>query len=91
MTNTNLEKKIIELKELKALAKEVECEIAELEHELKNEMTLRKLDELGIGVHTIRYKEVKTSRFDSKAFKTDFADIYQEYCKPVVSMRFTLA
>lgn len=91
MTNTNLEKKIAELKELKAMAKELDNEISELEHELKNEMTLRNTDQIDIGAHTIRYKKVTSNRFDSKAFKEDFQDIYTEYCKPVSSMRFTIA
>ncbi len=91
MTNTNMEKKIVELKELKAMVKAFESEIAELEHDLKNEMTARQTEECTIGTHTIRYKEVKTNRFDSKAFKADFEDIYKEYCKPSVSMRFTVA
>ena len=91
MTNANLEKKATELKELKALAKELENEISELEHELKNEMTKRNIEELSIGIHTIRYKTVESNRFDSKSFKSDFADIYSEYCKPVTSMRFTIA
>ena len=34
MTNSNLEKKIIELKEMKAMKKDVEAEITRLEDEL---------------------------------------------------------
>lgn len=91
MTHANIEKKIVELKELKTMIKAFESEAAELEHQLKNEMTSRQTDELTIGIHTIRYKEVTSNRFDSKAFKADFEDIYTEYCKPSKSMRFTVA
>lgn len=91
MTSANMEEKITELKELKAMVKAFESEIAEIEHELKNEMTALQKDEYTIGIHTIRYKEVTSNRFDSKAFKADFEDIYKEYCKPSTSMRFTVA
>jgi len=91
MTSANMEKKITELKELKAMIKAFESEVAEIEYELKNEMTARQAEEYTIGIHTIRYKEVITNRFDSKAFKADFEDIYTEYCKPSKSMRFTVA
>ena len=35
------------------------------------------------------YREVISNRFDSTAFKKDFADIYSEYTKKSSSMRFT--
>ena len=91
MTAQNIEKKVTELKELKAMVKAFESEIAEIEHELKNEMTAMGTEEYTIGIHTIRYKAVTSNRFDGKAFKADFEDIYTEYCKPSTSMRFTVA
>ena len=91
MTNANMEKRITELKELKIAIKALESEASEIEHEIKNEMTSKGVDEYVIGIHTVRYKEVTSNRFDSKAFKADFEDIYKEYCKPSKSMRFTVA
>ena len=43
MTDKNMEKKITELKELKALEKELTAEIKALEDELKQEMTSREI------------------------------------------------
>ncbi len=91
MTDKNMEKKITELKELKALEKELTAEIKELEDELKQEMTNREITDLSVGIHSLRYKPVTSRRFDSKAFKADYGDIYELYSRENVSMRFTVA
>lgn len=91
MTDKNIEKRIIELKELKAMEKELAAEIKALEDELKQEMTNRKTTDLSVGIHVLRYKPVISKRFDSKAFKADYGDIYELYSKETSSMRFTVA
>lgn len=91
MTNKNLEKKAMKLKELKAEQKGIEEKIKALESELKEELTNRNTTDLSVGTFTIRYKPVASKRFDSKAFKADHGDIYELYSKENVSMRFTVA
>ena len=91
MTNKNLEKKITELKELKAMEKELTTEINALEDELKSEMTNREITDLSVGIHSLKYKPVTSKRFDSKAFKADHGDIYELYSRENTSMRFTVA
>ena len=92
MTDKNIEKRIIELKELKALEKELTAEIKALEDELKQEMTSREITDYSVGIHSLTgYKPVTSRRFDSKAFKADHGDMYELYSKENVSMRFTVA
>lgn len=54
-------------------------------------MTSREITDLSVGIHSLRYKPVTSRRFDSKAFKADYGDIYELYSRENVSMRFTVA
>jgi len=59
--------------------------------ELKAEMTARGVEEMTVSCFKLRYKEVKSSRFDSTAFKKTHADLYAQYSKETVSKRFSIA
>lgn len=89
MGTIELNNKVTELKELKLYAKEIEAEITGLEDEIKREMEARGEEEMTVGVFTVRYKTVESSRFDSKQFKLDHADLYKQYQKKTVTKRFT--
>lgn len=68
MTDKNMEKKITELKELKALEKELTAEIKELEDELKQEMTSREITDLSVGIHSLRYKAGDIKKIRQQGF-----------------------
>lgn len=89
-TTAELKNKVTELKELKAMADELAGEIGAIEDFIKAEMNARNTDELQVDVFKIRYKTVKSRRFDSKAFKAANCDLYDQYSKEVVSKRFTV-
>ena len=91
MTNTEMLAKVRELKELKAMADELAAEITAIEDAIKAEMTAQGVDEMQVDVFKVRYKTVISSRFDSKAFKADHADLYTQYTKQTESRRFTVA
>ena len=88
MTDNNLDKKITELKELKAMKTELDEEIAKLEDILKAEMESRKTDVLRVGIHRLTYKSITSRRFDSKAFKAVDEVLYNKYTKETVTKRF---
>lgn len=90
-TTTELKDRVTELKELKALADELAGEITALEDDIKAEMTARQVEELQIDVFKIRYKTVKSRRFDSKTFKAANEALYNQYSKEVISRRFTVS
>ena len=91
MTKKELEKKVAEYKEYKALLKEAEAEVERLETELKKELAKKKVDELAVGDSVVRYTTFTTKRFDGKAFKSEFPDVYESFSRPVESHRFSVA
>ena len=73
------------------MMKALKSEVEKLQTECKEYMIENNIDEV-ISDEGIKatYREVISKRFDSTAFKKDFADIYSEYSKATSSMRFTL-
>ena len=91
MKNTNINELLRELKEYNELMKALKTEVEKLQSECKEYMIENNIDEVvsNDGIKAT-YREVISKRFDSTAFKKDFADIYSEYSKSTSSMRFTL-
>ena len=79
------------LKELEALISEAQAELDGIKDELKSEMQSRNTEELDVDVFKIRYKTVKSNRFDTTAFKSTHKDLYDQYVKQTESRRFTVA
>lgn len=91
MSTKDLQAKVIELKDLKAMQDELATEITALEDELKAECVRQGTEELQAGIFKIRYKAVSSSRFDTKAFKTAHSDLYAQFTKQSTGYRFTVA
>ena len=91
MSVNELSAKIRELKELQQLVEEAEAEMETIRDELKAHMTAQNTEEITVDVFKVRYTTVKSSRFDTAAFKKTHADLYQQYSKPTTSKRFTIA
>lgn len=91
MTYKELEAKAKELKELKMMAEELADQIAELEGEVKAEMAAENKDTLLLGTVKITWKAYTSNRFDSKSFKATHEELYKQYCKEMVTKRFTVA
>ncbi len=89
MKAIELNNKVMELKEMEQYAAEISAEIEALKDEIKAEMTRQGKDEMTVGVFTVRWKEYKSSRFDSKRFKADHADMYEAYKTQTTTKRFT--
>ena len=80
MTVQNIELKVKELKELQRMSEE-----------LKKEMELRCTDEIITNEYKFRYKAVESKRFDTTAFKSKYADLYEQFAKLSVTKRFSIA
>lgn len=91
MSTKDLTTKIRNLKELEALIAEAQAEAEGIKDELKAELEQRNAEELDVDVFKIRYKAVKSSRFDSTAFKATHKDLYEQYTKVTEYRRFTVA
>ena len=86
---TNIKDVIKEIKEYQAMQDELIKQINELKEEAIEWLDENELDEILTDEGKITYREVISKRFNSTAFKKDFADIYDEYTTKTSNMRFT--
>ena len=86
---TNIKDVIKEIKEYQAMQDELKKQIIELKEEAIEWLDENELDEILTDEGKITYREVISKRFNSTAFKKDFADIYDEYTTKTSNMRFT--
>ena len=91
MSTKDLTEKVRSLKELEALITEAQAEAEIIKDELKAEMINRNTEEMMVDVFKIRYKTVKSNRFDTTAFKSTHKELYNQYIKQTESRRFTVA
>lgn len=91
MSNNELTEKIRELKQLQALVEEANAEAEAIKDELKALMVENNTEEMTVDVYKVRYTTVKSSRFDSAAFKKTHADLYAQYSKQTETRRFSVA
>ena len=90
MSKKKLQEKVQELVSLREMAAELADEISTLEDEIKATMSAQGVDTLEAGKHTIRWAVVKSSRFDSRAFRETYPTIYDQYTKSTEVRRFTV-
>lgn len=88
-TTTNIKDVIKEIKEYQAMQDELKKQINELKEEAIEWLDENELDEILTDEGKITYREVISKRFNSTAFKKDFADIYDEYTTQTSNMIFT--
>ena len=91
MSMNEMESKVNELRELRRMADELAGEIAALEDSLKAQMTATGTDEINGPTFKITWKEVTSSRLDSKALKVAAPELWQRFAKQTSSRRFVVA
>lgn len=91
MSMNELESKVAELRELKQMQDELAAEIAATEDSLKAYMTANGADELHGPSFKITWKEVTSSRLDSKALKVAVPELWQRFTKQTTARRFIVA
>lgn len=91
MTEQELTTKMNQLAEVRAQMKA----LAEIEDALKAELTAEMIaqetDVLTAGGYKAMNKTVKSSRFDSKAFKAEHEELYKAYTRTGFQTRFTFS
>lgn len=85
MSTKDLTAKVRSLKELEALIAEAQAEAESIKDELKAEMINRNTEEMTVDIFKIRYKTVKSNRFDTTAFKNTHKELYDQYIKLMTS------
>lgn len=91
MSTMDILAKVKALKELEALISEAQADAEAIKDELKAVMVERDTEEMDVDVFKIRYKAVKSSRFDTTAFKSTHKELYEQYVKQTESRRFTVS
>ena len=91
MTERMIENRVKKLQELEAQQKELEAQAEAIRAELKADLEDKGVDELKTRNFLIRWKEIISSRLDSKALKAALPDVYGQYSKATTSRRFTIA
>ncbi len=87
----NINEIMKQLAEYTRIQDETAAIIDGLKDELKNYMIAEKLDTLTGDEHKATYKEVTSSRIDTKALKKELPDVATRYTTTTSTMRFTFA
>lgn len=90
MSIFELTSKVNDLRELRRMADELSAEIEALQDSIKEHMTAAGVDTITGTDYKISWKEIKSSRFDTTAFKKENPEIAAAYTKTVSSRRFVL-
>ena len=80
-----------DLMSVRAMIAELEAEAEALTDKLKGAMVAQGAEVLQGDGWKATWKNVVSSRFDSKRFKADHGDLYSQYSKPTTSTRFVLS
>lgn len=88
---TNVNELMTELAQYNRLAEETAQIIDGIKDKLKAYMTENNLDTLNGDEHKATYKEVTSSRLDTKALKKELPEVADRYTTTTSTMRFTFA
>lgn len=91
MTERMIENRIKKLTELEEQITKLQEQADAIKGELKTEFEEKGIDELKTKNFLIRWKEIVSSRLDSKALKAALPDVYNQFIKQTSSRRFTVA
>ena len=92
MSNVELETKVTDLQELKRMKEELEAEITAIEDTLKAHMTAEGIDTFTAGAFKVTWKEVTSTRIDTKALKAAMPEgVLAPFTKTTTSKRFSVA
>ena len=80
-----------DLLSVRAMIEELQAEAEALTDKLKSAMIEQGTETLQGDGWKASWKNVNSSRFDSKAFKAAHADLYTAYSKPTTTTRFVLS
>ena len=91
MSMTELNSTARDLMSVQAMIAELEAEAEALTDKLKGAMVEQGTEVLQGDGWKASWKNVTSSRFDSKRFKAAHADLYGQYSRATVSTRFVLS
>lgn len=87
----NINEIMAQLAQYQRMQDETSAIIDGLKDQIKSYMTANNLDTVTGDEHKATYKEVASSRIDTKALKNELPDIATRYTTTTTTMRFTFA
>lgn len=90
-TKKALNEKALRLLEVKAEIAALEAEAEALTDDIKAGMTERGEETMTGDGWKASWKNVTSSRFDSKSFKAAYSELYSTFTRPTVSTRFLVS
>ena len=91
MSRENINEIMKSLAEYNRIQEETSAIIDGLKDKLKEYMTSENIDTLTGDEHKATYKEVASSRLDTKALRKELPDVADRYTTTTTTMRFTFA
>lgn len=91
MSMTELNSTARDLMSVRAMIAELEAEAEALTDKIKGAMVEKGAEVLQGDGWKATWRNVVSSRFDSKKFKADHADLYGQYSKATTTTRFILS
>ena len=90
MTDRMIENRVRKLQELEAQAAEIEKQAEAVRAELKADLEAKGAEEIVTANGTaVRFKRIESQRFDASKFRAEYESLYPDFCKTVVSFRFS--
>lgn len=80
-----------QIKEIEAAENKLKKQADELKSKLKATMEKKHLEEVDVGIYTVRYKEVISQKFDSKAFRETHEALFYQYLVESAAKRFSIS
>jgi len=71
--------------------KQKTIEANNIKEKLKSELEARNVEELAVGEHIVRYRNVVSSTFNLSAFKDQFENLYTLFIKQIPSKKFSIS
>lgn len=90
MTNKEMDAKILEMKKWEAEAENIKQIIEGIKDELKAECESRGEEEIRTETFIVRYKNVKSNKFDTSLFKQENTALYKLYLKESLCKKFSV-
>ena len=91
MSRNELVRQIEALQQWENLMEEAKAEAEAIRDLIKAEILEQETEELNCGQYIVRWTSVLSNRFDTTAFKKEYAEMYKKYTKQVSSKRFSVS
>ena len=91
MSNTEIQSKVNELRELRRMADELAAEMEAIQDSIKAHMDTEGVDTINGTDWKVTYKAVTSSRLDTNALKKALPDLAQQFTKITAARRFCIA